>query len=374
MEIFLGIVISVLIMSGLTYFAYQALKPGQDEKSKDIKPDQDRSQKEKDRWSWIKHPAFFILIGIAIVNWLIWALNSEFWSSVWNTQAKFWAINVASLAAVYLLFVKDESTKKTNPVALTFSKIIGGIIGLILATCVWNFVIQGKSVRTPFFGNTAPTQTQASVPLEVARQVICQCETNCQQFEKDKDGNFILDDKGNKIPTRNKGIPSKGIKPSDAFGKYQFREMHRKPALDLGFDLNTEKGQDQYFAYLYAKEDFGPWDHDEQFDGGRACWGPKLVALGYSPNLRVPSPRTEEVASKEGEWSPVVNNDRRFAKVRWYPNQKEGCEIRADEDDQKVFGCGEVLNLDVVPKTFNFRHKEKKPMTVEVRFTDPFTR
>ncbi len=221
-----------------------------------------------------------------------------------------------------------------------------------------------------------PVVAQATrVPLEVARRVVCECETNCQQFEKGKDGNFVLDDKGNKIPTRNKGIPSKGIKPSDAFGKYQFREMHRKPALDLGFDLNTEEGQDRYFSYLYEKEDFGPWDHDEQFGGGRACWGPKLMALGYSPDTKVPpSSRKEEVASKDGEWSPVVNNDRRFEKVRWYPNKQEGCEIRADEDDQKVFGCGEVLNLDVVPRTFSFRHKEKEPMTVEVRFTDPFTR
>lgn len=215
------------------------------------------------------------------------------------------------------------------------------------------------------------------VPLEVAKRVVCECETNCQQFEKNKDGNFVLDGEGKKIPTRNKGIPSKGIKPSDAFGKYQFREMHRKLALDLGFDLNTEEGQDRYFEYLYAKEDFGPWDHDEQFGGGRACWGPKLVALGYNPDGKgsgVPSPRIEEVAAEPGEWSQPVKNDRRFEKVRWYPNKQEGCEIRADEDDTKVFRCDQVLDLNVVPKTFSFRHKGKEPMTVEVRFTGPFTR
>jgi hypothetical protein len=198
-------------------------------------------------------------------------------------------------------------------------------------------------------------------PLEVARRVVCECESGCRQFEED-----------GKTPLKNKGIPSKGIRPSDAFGKYQFREMHRKPALDLGFDLNTEEGQDRYFAYLYGKEDFGPWDHDDQFGGGRACWGPKLMALGYSPDTKVPpSSRKEEVASKDGEWSPVVHNDLRFEKVRWHPNQKEGCEIRVDEDDQKVFGCGEMLE-GTVPKTFSFRHKQNEPMTVEVRFTDPF--
>lgn len=327
-----------------------------------------------------KHPAFFIAIGIAIINWLIWALDGDFWMSIWKTQAKFWAINIASLAAVWLLFIKDES-KKTNPVALTFSKIIGGIVGLILVTCIWNFMTSGGDLRIPFFGNKTSVENLSrgvsTVPLEVAKRVVCECETNCQQFEKNKDGNFVLDGEGKKIPTRNKGIPSKGIPPSDAFGKYQFREMHRKPAFDLGFDLNTEEGQDRYFEYLYAKEDFGPWDHDEQFGGGRACWGPKLVALGYNPDGKgsgVPSPRIEEVVAENGEWSPVVNNDRRFEKVRWYPNKKEDCEIRADEDDTKVFGCDQVLDLNAVPKTFSFRHKGKEPMTVEVRFTDPFTR
>lgn len=315
------------------------------------------------KWLWekTKHPAFFIVIGITIINWLIWALDAEFWVSIWNSQAKFWAINVASLAAVYLLFVKDESTKKTNPVALTFSKIIGGIVGLILATCIWDFMTKGVDVRFPSFGTSRNSSSNTRVPLEVARRVVCECESGCRQFEED-----------GKTPLKNKGIPSKGIKPSDAFGKHQFREMHREPASKLGFDLNTEEGQDRYFAYLYEKEDFGPWDHDEQFGGGRACWGPKLMALGYSPDTKVPpSSRKEEAASKDGEWSPVVHNDLRFKKVRWHPNQKEGCEIRVDEDDQKVFGCGEMLE-GTVPKTFSFRHKEKEPMTVEVRFTDPF--
>jgi hypothetical protein len=122
---------------------------------------------------------------------------------------------------------------------------------------------------------------------------------------------------------------------------------------------------------ILRRQGTSPWNKSQ------GCWGPKLVALGYNPDGKgsgVRSPRVEEVIAENGEWSQPVKNDRQFEKVRWYPNKPEGCEVRADEDDSKVFGCDQVLDLKAVPTTFNFRHKGKERMTVEIRFTNPFNR
>lgn len=303
-----------------------------------------------------KHPAFFIAIGIAIINWLIWALDAEFWVSIWNSQAKFWAINVASLAAVYLLFVKDESTKKTNPVALTFSKIIGGIVGLILATCIWDFMAKGVDVRFPSFGTSRSSSSNTRVPLEVARRVVCECESGCRQFEED-----------GKTPLKNKGIPSKGIKPSDAFGKYQFREMHRKPALDLGFDLNTEEGQEGYFEYLYLREGFGPWDHDEQYGGGRVCREPKLLALGLDPEFTELYPKVEMVTAPTDKFSEG-KKIRSGVYFDWGDSEGEFV-VRDQKGALAVFrpSKGVIENLPHPSTVLYFRSLGDKPVMVKLR-------
>ncbi|MFZ2763516.1 MAG: hypothetical protein WAX80_00545, partial [Minisyncoccia bacterium] len=78
--------------------------------------------------------------------------------------------------------------------------------------------------------------------------------------------------------------PYKNREGSSAFGKYQFLESHREPALALGYDLDTEQGQDDYSRHLYnGPGRTGPWEHDPR---SVACWEPKLLALGYTPSQR----------------------------------------------------------------------------------------
>ena len=83
-------------------------------------------------WNAIKHPAFFIAIGVVMINWLVWALSHDFWNSLWKDQSAFWALNISGWIAPSLLLIKDEEKKKTHPIALTFSKIIGVLALVIL--------------------------------------------------------------------------------------------------------------------------------------------------------------------------------------------------------------------------------------------------
>jgi hypothetical protein len=154
--------------------------------------------------------------------------------------------------------------------------------------------------------------------------------------------------------------------------EWQINLKHQAAIIkELGANVFEREDNHRVAREILRRQGTSPWNKSQ------GCWGPKLVALGYNPDGKgsgVRSPRVEEVIAENGEWSQPVKNDRQFEKVRWYPNKPEGCEVRADEDDSKVFGCDQVLDLKAVPTTFNFRHKGKERMTVEIRFTNPFNR
>jgi hypothetical protein len=139
-----------------------------------------------------------------------------------------------------------------------------------------------------------------NVPVEIARSVVGGCESgngtpgSGRQFEKD-----------NKTPTKNR-------KGSSAFGIYQFLEEHRKPALDLGFDLNTKEGQDGYFAYRFSLYGMKDWEADPD---SQSCWQSKLAAMGYGVDGNVRradnSVRTTFVPQSFGNGNAIGNLTRR---------------------------------------------------------------
>lgn len=347
-----------LIISVIVLVSYIIFKASSDNKNNNDKPKEDKPGPSRWKifreklWLAFTHPAFFIAVGITVLNWLTWALSSSFWHALWANQGRFWAINIGLWICLVLLLVKGEDGKNIHPIARRMSKAIGIMLIAIMILAAYDCL----SIRSRF-GNTGGYVTSknqvpitiSDVPLEVARRVICECETGCQQFEP-----------GTKIPFRNKGIPSKGVKPSSAFGKYQFLESHREPADKLGFKLNTEEGQDKYFEYLYGKEGFGPWNHDEQYGGGPACWGPKLVALGYGKAGEVSLPvQLALVDVPKGEWSKEVQNPRR-AKVTWgRPDRDKGgnCLVMFDRDPQKVVLISAQTHYG--PKILQFRCSEE---------------
>lgn len=95
------------------------------------------------------------------------------------------------------------------------------------------------------------------VSEEVALKAICQAESGCRQLGDD-------------------GKPYKNQEGSSAFGKYQFLESHRELAHNLGFDLDTEDGQDGYARHLYRESGTQHWEADPR---SVAKWGPVLAGL-----------------------------------------------------------------------------------------------
>lgn len=229
--------------------------------------------------------------GLVFVNFIVWGLFPNLWRSFWNNQPVFWAINLALWATVALGFIKRQ-----YPLAGTGSKVLGTLagLGIVFYLCAfWYGLAQKASASTVA---RAPSGSSLSapgseLPIDVVLQPICECESGCQQFEPD-----------GKTPLKNKGIPEKGVIPSDAFGKYQFRESHRAPAKALGYDLNTEEGQDSYARYRYQVNGTKDWEFDDQYGGGRVCWGPKLVALGTTREFEIVVP----VPAASDKWSRVV--------------------------------------------------------------------
>lgn len=297
--------------------------------------------------------ALFLIVAIGVINWLLWTINNSFWDSIWGAQSKFWAINLGTLIAI-LLLLKKGADGKTHPVTKPFSQVIGGLVAIIFVMCIWNFKTDGKGLAY-WSGNATPGKPVVSykVPLEVARRVICECESGCKQYEEDG------------TPLKNRGIPSKGIPPSSAFGKYQFIEAHRKPALDLGYNLDTEDGQDKYFDHLFLKSGFAPWDFDEEYGGGRACWGPKLASLGYNINSLTPA-TSEWVVMLE---APVGNWGHKMkipigTRVIW---EAGGKKVRVTNQ----LGLEANIDEDIPPPSTHVRFKslEEKPVTVTLTFS-----
>lgn len=252
-----------------------------------------------------KHPAFFIPIaGIAAINWLVWVLNSPFWESVWNDQAKFWAINLAFLGAVSLVFVIDEN-KKTRPIALVFSKIIGAFAVVILGICIVNFMTGGKgwslwasNEPSDLVSRTGVENKSHSAPMEIALAVIADCESgdgtpgSGKQFYPD--GRLVWNLEG-----------------STAVGKYQIlASMHEERAKKMGFDIRTEEGNQGYARVLYSESKTKHWEADPR---SAKCWEPRLRAYTWGGGEAV----SIVVVAPTDKWSGPDPIPTPYAPRRW---------------------------------------------------------
>lgn len=309
----------------------------------------------------------YVILGTYLV---IAFLLPIIWELMWSDQIFFWSLTIGILILVSLKTMTGSDGKP-----LTYANKGSWVFGTLLVIGLFAQMSRNPhwrdadsdsgDVRQIAMKRETSSSAFTNIPVDVAKRVVCECESNCQQFETDKDGNPILDDKGNKVPLKNKGIPEKGIPPSGAFGKYQFLEVHRGPALKLGFDLNTEEGQEKYFEHVYGKDGFKPWDHDNQYGGGSACWGPKLAALGYSGNDQI-SGFTKVVVAPTDKWSEEVGNPQRI-KVTWGRldwSKGGSCEVMLNRDPNKTFPISAQTHIG--PTVMQFKCTEEGA-EVEVR-------
>lgn len=314
------------------------------------------------------------IVAIIVLNALVRFMTTaqpKIWEWYWGNQSFFWAWNIGWVFVAFLTSKKDDKDN-VLPIASSIRKYVTWALFMGFAVNLVYYKTAGNSFThqsTPAMNQVTSSPSYANIPVDVAKRVVCECESNCQQFETDKDGNPILDDKSNKIPLKNKGIPEKGIPPSGAFGKYQFLELHRKIALGLNpsLDLNTEDGQERYFEYLYGKEGFKPWDHDNQFGGGSACWGLKLAGLGYykDEEVKLPARLTIVEAPANGELSQIVKNPKLNNGYITWPSAPKECEVVPDGDESKKVPCLEA-NFTYVVNSYRFRSTGTEPLKFEV--------
>ncbi len=93
-----------------------------------------------------------------------------------------------------------------------------------------------------------PSQKQMSSELPSIFARIAYCESRDRQF--DEDGNVL---RGN-------------VNPNDV-GRYQINTLQwAEQAKKLGFDLNTEEGNEAMALYLYRKSGTRPWRSSQK------CW------------------------------------------------------------------------------------------------------
>lgn len=356
-----GVIILLAVLGILAISAYNSCEAGK------------KWYQQKFWW----HPIAITAYALIASHLLIFFLLPGLWNLLWSDRIFIWSLNIGLLVYVALKSKNGEDKKPlpaTQKAALVFGVIL--VIGLLAQMArnpYWKGLDWGWGTGTGSGGFNKPNRTQTgnsykNVPVEIAKKVVCECESGCKQFETDKDGKILVGADGKQIPLKNKGIPEKGIKPSSAFGKYQFIEAHREPAKKQGFDLNTEEGQEKYFEYLYAKEGLIPWDHDKEYGGGSACWEPKLAAEGYGgvrlPMLLASFDVPTDKWSKEVT-NPFIDN----SKVCWSREDRTKggtCEVMFDKDPKKIFSItGSHMEL-APPMTLQFKCTESTVMKVFV--------
>lgn len=367
-NVLVGVLSTTSIMILLVYLAYRSLRPEQDEKSKETSKAYTGTEQKKRKtgWSyWIKHPATLITAGVTIFNLVSWSMISWWWNILTYTWWGFIVFNLGVWTILYLqtLKAKDkngEDTDKNHPIASKIAKGIGVALAVGILTIAGDKIQtywEKRSTEGGVGSRTYATNLSHSVPMEVALRVIAECESGGKQFEPD-----------GKTPLKNKGIPDKGIKPSGAFGKYQFLESHREPALKLGFDLNTEDGQDNYARYRYSQTGTKDWEFDEQYGGGRVCWEPKLRAYTWGGGEAV----TITVVAPIDKWSdliPLPRTGDRGGKTTIDEGRKK-ISIKWNDEIEEEVPRPEGVAQKNPPVVYSFRVKsrETEPVNVIVKF------
>ncbi|MDO8505182.1 MAG: hypothetical protein Q7S48_01205 [bacterium] len=186
-----------------------------------------------------------------------------------------------------------------------------------------------------------------NLPAEVALPIIAGCESGGRQFETD-------------------GItPLRNRERSGAIGKYQIMaKLHEEKARRLGFDIRTEEGNEAYAKFLYQESGTLHWEADPR---SRACWEPKLVALGYSPTSKT----FLVVAGRE--WSenlPVQTGQR----VDWMPKSAVTYEIMTADGKTVVFPAKTQAPIEVpshLSPGIRFRSIDADSVSINVVMSTP---
>lgn len=199
-------------------------------------------------------------VGFLLAHLLFKASFSGVYDAWWDSD-NFWPMNAA------ILMVAILSTQKGKPAVMVRKALAFLIVAAVGASLIGSLPRLLPSFPQSSAGGAIISPGvmigTSQLPAETVLPIIAQCESGGRQFEDD-------------------GVtPLKNREGSSAFGKYQFLESHREPAKALGFDLNTEEGQEGYARYRYAQSGTSDWEADAR---SRACWEPKLIALGHRPS------------------------------------------------------------------------------------------
>jgi len=316
------------------------------------------SEKNKNKWSWswVKHPAFFIAIGIVILNWLTWTLSRNFWFSLWNDQGRFWSMNIGLWLSLVLLLVKKEDGKDVHPIAKGISIAISIMLSIILISAINDYNKKGGVGDT---GSSIKGKTVANlshnVPMGIALPIIADCESGggvfgaAHQFEAD-------------------GItPLKNKEGSSAIGKYQILASHKDRAKKMGFDIETLEGNEGYARVLYQESGTKHWEVDSR---SKACWEPKLASLGFDQGIRgrVVSGTLVQVEAPVGAFSKEIVVPLGF-RVDW-DESEDSFIIVNNRGLSAKYNKAEGILDDIPPpsQSIRFQSLGDKIATVKLRF------
>ena len=213
-----------------------------------------------------------LALGLGLALLTVKSVSSLLDSIEWSKVGLITLIvgSVISIAWLIKKFVKREA--RTAEVyrrswfrrpAVVIPLILIGIYGPITYLALRSNEERGRS--------PARSSSLSQLPADVALPIIAGCESgdgtpgSGRQFEAD-----------GVTPLRNR-------EGSSAIGKYQIMaSLHEERAKGLGYDIRTKEGNEAYARYLYAESDTLHWEADPR---SKACWEPKLMALGHSPGL-----------------------------------------------------------------------------------------
>ena len=241
-------------------------------------------------------------------------------------------------------------------------KLLGwGLVALGIVLVLWaSSALWTKLASRPSGGNGANRMTaginQSGVPLDAAAFAISQCESGGRQFETD-----------DKTPLKNR-------EGSSASGKYQFIEAHRKGAKDLGFNLDTEEGQDGYARYRLLRFGLKDWQADPR---SKTCIEEKLTSMGFRGGFdlsvvsSLSAPMEFVVTASAGEWSkPLFFSRGLIFETDWVSSKKEKHQIEYTSDEGVVtveeFPQNKIVVVSSVVRKIRVKSLEEKPVALRI--------
>lgn len=289
----------------------------------------------------LSEPSIRVLIGIVVIYAILAYVSPKVWISYWESGFFFFATY-----GIILL----SGLKKTLKLGFFPLALIGA--GLVLLV-VWS---NGDGISLP--SSTKKIELvqpsfQPNVPAEIALPIIALCESGGKQFKE-----------GTKIPLPNK-------EGSSAFGKYQFLESHRAKALALGFDLNTEEGQDGYARVLYNEPDgIKHWLADSRAKaciekGLKGSFDPKYGKTVWVLNFRAPTDNAIEFPLGPGIRVGTRAKEVR-KKYRYFVYTDEGV---LHKKDFPVKEGGEVFKINSFANKIGFQSLENEPVDIVATFS-----